>query len=215
MPIGPAEREDLRAASSGDRGAIERLLTPEVDRVYAVCLRMVGRREPAADLAQESLTKAIRALPEFDGRSEVATWLTRIAINTCLSWLRTKKRSGRDPRHEVTVDPAIEQAAEPPPAWSVQWEERRRLVAAAMDNLSPDHRAVLVLRDVRGLDYDQMADVLGVATGTIKSRLFRARTALRHEIEKFEQDDAAATIGRAVDIMVRPGAPGPQTGDPS
>jgi RNA polymerase sigma-70 factor (ECF subfamily) len=75
---------------------------------------------------------------------------------------------------------------EPEPAWSVQWEERRRLVALALDDLSPEHRAVLVLRDVRGLDYDQIGAALDVAVGTVKSRLFRARTALREGVEKLE-----------------------------
>lgn len=176
----------LRAAQSGDRTALSRLLQPEVDRVYAVCLRMIGRPDAARDVAQDALVKVVRGLPEFDGKAALGTWVTRIAINTCLSWLRTQRRSGQRAIASAQTDEVAADPGEPVPAWSVQWEERRRLVAAALDDLSPEHRAVLVLRDVRGLEYEEIAEVLDVAVGTVKSRLFRARTALREAVEARE-----------------------------
>ncbi|MAY73919.1 MAG: RNA polymerase subunit sigma-24, partial [Phycisphaerae bacterium] len=176
------DRDLLRAAADGDRRAVARILEPELDRVHAVCHRMVGRGDVARDLAQDTLVKAIRGLPEFDGRSAIGTWITRIAMNTCLSWLRSQKRAAR--RDEaVVVRESTGNDGEHTAAWSVQWEERRRSVASAMIQLSPEHRAVLVLRDVRGLEYEQIAEVLEVAPGTVKSRLFRARAALRDAVE--------------------------------
>ena len=184
----------LRAAIDGDRAAVAGLIEPEIDRVYAVCHRMVGRKDIATDLAQDTLVKAIRGLPEFSARSSFGTWITRIAMNTCLSWLRTQKRANERgsaaPMHDGVA--STPPGTEPPPAWSVQWEERRKSVTAALSLLSPEHRAVLVLRDVRGMEYEQIAEVLDVAAGTVKSRLFRARTALREAVEAAETDPASA-----------------------
>ena len=162
---------------------------------------MVGRPDAARDLSQEALVKAIRGLSDFDGRSLIGTWLTRIAINGCLSYLRSKKRSRRvsaaamhaepvDPRSGLSGGSEGENAGdgELSPVWSVQWEERRRAVTAALQSLTPEHRAVLVLRDVRGLEYEQIAEVLSVAVGTVKSRLFRARSAMREAVEQIEAD---------------------------
>jgi len=178
--------ERLQAAQQGDRSAIAALIEPEADRVYAVCLRMVGHPETARDLAQEALAKAIRGLPDFDGRSAFGTWITRIAMNTCLSWHRSRKRASRNPIASLHIDPVELDSTEHTPAWSVQWEERRRAVAVALEQLSPEHRAVLVLRDVRGLEYEQIGEVLDIAVGTVKSRLFRARASLREAVERHE-----------------------------
>lgn len=211
-------------------------MTDEEPRVYAVCLRLVGREEPAADLAQETFVKIIRGLPEFDGRSALSTWITRIAINTCLSWLRTRSRAagrGRAPhtsrigpgqrpqrskadadRAEAPVDRAID-PREPSPAWCVQWEERCRLVSAALAEISPDHRVALVLRDVRGMGYAQIAEVLDASVGTIKSRLFRARAALREAVERLEGEPhpdapaAAPMTATPADTTSQPGHPRP------
>lgn len=191
MADGPdrPDQATLRAAATGDRAAVAALIEPEVDRVYAVCLRMVGRPEVARDLAQDTLVKAIRGLPDFDGKAQVGTWITRIAMNTALSWLRSQKRADRRRDEAKASRKAAER--EPPPAWSVQWEERRAAVARAMNRLTPEHRAVLVLRDVRGLEYDQIGAVLDIAAGTVKSRLFRARAALRDAVTKIEAEGDA------------------------
>ena len=205
MPAEPTSVDQalLRAAASGDRSAVAKLIEPEVDRVYAVCLRMVGRPEVARDLAQDALVKAIRGLPDFDGKAQIGTWITRIAMNTALSWLRSQKRSDRRLKAvaEGLMDAVLGGSVEPAPAWSVQWEERRATVARAMDRLTPEHRAVLVLRDVRGLEYDQIGAVLDIASGTVKSRLFRARAALRDEVTRLEAEPSptAPTTGDDTD----------------
>ena len=196
-PRDPGDSDAVRAelfaaARKGDRSATARLLRPETDRVYAVCLRMVGRPEVARDLAQDTLVKVIRGLPAFDGRSKLSTWVTRVALNTCLTWLRdSSKRAELQQRAAVAGTIGVE-TREHQPGSGVESEERRAGVLRALERVSAEHRAVLVLRDVRGLEYEQIAAVLKITVGTVKSRLFRARAALRRQIE-----DAGGGAGAA------------------
>lgn len=163
----------LDRARAGDREALARLLEPELDRIYAVCRRMVRSRADAEDLAQEALVRIIRGLPSFDGRSSLSTWMIRVAINTCLSWGRSRSR-----RSEIPL--AIPPEAEPDrPAGVQTGSEDSARIDRALDRLSPEHRAILVLRDVRELDYEQIGAALDLPVGTVKSRLFRARAAFR------------------------------------
>ncbi|MEL6330489.1 MAG: RNA polymerase sigma factor [Planctomycetota bacterium] len=198
-PSGPPEapRPDpavLKRAKAGDRDALAALLEPETARIHAICVRMVGPAE-ARDLAQDALVKVIRGLPSFDGRSQLSTWITRVAMNACLSWLRAEGRARTSGKRPVSLD--SEPAAEPHDPGGVQSragggaDTRPRLVVAALGQLSPEHRAILVLRDVRDLDYEQIAGVLDLASGTVKSRLFRARAALRKEVERLEGEARA------------------------
>lgn len=189
------EQAILRAVRDGESGAWGRLVTHYQDRVYAVCLRMVGDRDAAADLAQDTFVKVIQGLGTYDGRSKLSTWITRVAMNACLSWKRSQKLR----RHAPLDGPADGregwegargrglgtwgEGGEPGPHQSVELGERNDRIAAALAALPPEQRAILVLRDVQGLDYEQIAEVLGVAVGTVKSRLFRARMALRELIE--------------------------------
>ncbi len=173
----------IDAARSGDEAALERLLAPETDRLYAICLRMLGRPDQASDAAQDALVRVIRGLEGFDGRARFTTWTTRIAMNVCLTRLRDRQRRARlDPTAAYTRESA--RPAEPAAPGRVQGEEDARLVAAALAELSEEHRAVLVLRDIRGMDHDQIAEVLGLPLGTVKSRVFRARAALRDLIDQ-------------------------------
>lgn len=179
----------LERAQAGDREAIGTLLEPEMGRVFATCRRMVSGREDAEELAQEALIRVIRGLPKFDGRSALSTWITRVTINTCLSWLRTRaRRAGKTPVH--LEHPDREPGNPPEPAGVQQGDPRALRVQEALTRLKPEHRAVLVLRDVRDLDYDSIAEALDLAVGTVKSRIFRARAALRAEIEAIENRDS-------------------------
>jgi len=186
----------VRAIRRGDSAAWSPLLSRHQDRVFAVCVRMVGDRELALDLAQDTLVKVIQGLDSYDGRSLLSTWITRIAINVCLSKLRSEKlrrHASLDAPAPGTDDPgrtfasATAQTREPFAADRVQSTEDRRLVLTALMRIDPEQRAILVLRDSRGMDYERIAEVLGVAVGTVKSRLFRARTALREHIEVLQK----------------------------
>lgn len=175
---------DLAAAKRGNREALERLLNRHTDRLFAVCIRMVGRSE-AEDLLQESLVRIIRAIPQFRGESRVSTWMLRIAVNTCLTSHRKRTvRPGAALEAWSNVREEISgRKPEPGGAEHVERREQIDRLERAFSDLEPHQRAIMILRDLQGLDYQEIADVLGVALGTVKSRLFRARLALREGVE--------------------------------
>jgi RNA polymerase sigma-70 factor (ECF subfamily) len=205
-PGAAADREDralvarIRAAGSGDRRAWGELLTRYQDRLYGVCIRMVTDRETALDLTQDAFVKILQGLDSWDGRSRLSTWMIRVTMNVCLSHLRAAKlrrhaslegqlsaslvRGAKAGESPITADPAFSSGREPQPSEGVQHKEQRRRLLAGLAALDPDQRAIIVLRDVQGLDYDQVGATLGLPVGTVKSRLFRARLALRQLIEK-------------------------------
>ncbi len=185
-------------AEGADRAAWGELVQRYQDRLFGVCLRMVGDRDTAADLTQDAFVKVIQGLDSWDGRSRLSTWMIRVTMNVCLSHLRAAKvrrhRSldapikppvmGSDSADSpITTLGGQAAAREPGTESSVQQHEQQRRLLAALADLDPEQRAIIVLRDVQGLDYDQIAAALGVAVGTVKSRLFRARLALRQLIE--------------------------------
>ncbi|MEC9373224.1 MAG: RNA polymerase sigma factor [Planctomycetota bacterium] len=182
------------AAQSGDRAALAALLRRHESQLFAMCVRMVGDRETARDLTQDAMVRVIEALDRFDGRARFSTWATRIAINLCLSHLR-KQKLRRHPSLDAPLDPTSQkpswtqtrQTTEPGPAGSVEHREELVRLEAAMAELDAEQRTILVLRDVRDLDYRQIAETLEVAVGTVKSRLFRARSALREAMERLEE----------------------------
>lgn len=194
-PISPErERQLLRQIQQGDRGALGELLGAYHKRVYHVCLRMVSHTDDAADLAQESLLRAVKHIDTFRHGSRFSTWLLRIAMNLSISHLR--KGRGRKTvslEHAVGYDDTSDQAQqlkqmiaqdrEPPASASVEMQEQVRRMLAALDGLETPLRSVIILRDLQGMDYQQIAEALGVPVGTVKSRLFRARLALREAME--------------------------------
>lgn len=164
----------VTAAQTGDRGALDQLLRRHYDRVHSVCRRITGSASDADDACQEALIKIVRNLPRFDGRSAFGTWAYRIATNAALDELRKRQRRpmlhiADDREHEV-----IDQAA------SAQGDrvDDQLAIDAALDELSDDFRVVVVLRDVIDLDYQEIADVLDIPLGTVKSRIARARAQL-------------------------------------
>ncbi|NOG53977.1 MAG: RNA polymerase sigma factor [Planctomycetes bacterium] len=201
--------EMIRRAKSGDRDAMADLLTSQQDRVFAVCLRMLGHRNDAEDLTQDVLTSIITHLDQFDGRSALSTWVYRITVNACLSHLRQRQRSrdvltahsepgtGRDGSSmDGAVDPIRmrslsqpQQDMEPAAVSNVEESERREQLLTAINMIDVSIRTLLILRDFHGLDYGQISEVMSIPVGTVKSRLFRARMALRRQLEQFSGDD--------------------------
>lgn len=178
---------------AGESSAWPELIRRYQDRLFSVCLRMVHDRELAADLTQDAFIKVIQGIGTFDGRSKLSTWMIRVTMNVCLSKLRAEKLRRHASIERLRDGPsgdgsgrgmAFEQSREQGAAAGVEAHEDRERVAAALKELDPEQRAVLILADCRGLSYDHIADVLGVAVGTVKSRLFRARAALRDAVER-------------------------------
>jgi len=198
---GPGDAELIRKAQAGDRGAYGQLAVRYQDRLYNAIVRMVGDREEARELAQEALTRGLTKLDSFRGDSSPYTWLFRIAVNLAISELRKVQRhrvfsldapgsrNGRagaesDDQAAGLID-RVTRDAQATPAEQVETRERHQQVVAALGRLDPEYRAVLVMRDIEGFDYQQMADVLALPLGTLKSRLFRARLALKDELKGY------------------------------
>jgi RNA polymerase sigma-70 factor, ECF subfamily len=167
-------------AARGDRDAAGELIRRFERPVLSLCLNLVGPAE-ARDLAQDALVRVLTRLDSFSGKSRFGTWVYRVTTNECLSHLRRRKRSPVE--YGLEAEP-YSQIGEPNPDSGIQMDESLSRVRAALMNLPDEQRAILVLRDVRGLDYEQLGQVLEIPIGTVRSRLFRARKALTTILEQ-------------------------------
>ncbi len=193
------ERDLLRRAQRDDRAAYGRLVVMYQDRLYNAILRLVGDRDEARELTQETLTKGLEKIGGFRGDAGPYTWLFRIGMNLAISRLRKTKRhrvfsldcpgDRRDRRGDGDqASGLVDRLARDPegsPAEQIERRERDAEVLAALGRLDAESRAVLVMRDIEGFDYRQMAEILALPLGTLKSRLFRARLALREELKSY------------------------------
>jgi RNA polymerase sigma-70 factor (ECF subfamily) len=165
----------VAAAQAGDRSALDALLRRHYDRVFALCRRIMANQADAQDATQEALIAIVRGLPRFDDRSSFATWSFRVATNACLDELRRRKRRpdpGLPDDERVAVDPG---AGTPGIAEQVA---ARVSIDGAMEDLPIEFRAAVVLRDICGLDYAEIAEVLEIPPGTVRSRIARGRSLL-------------------------------------
>lgn len=189
-----AEHELLARIRRGDQAALGQLLQRHQKRLYNVCLRMVGNRDDAAELTQDTLLKVVEHIGGFRASSKLTTWMIRIAMNQSISHLRRRRlrhtasldgpaANGRAPDDQTTaLRDRLADTREPGPEQRVQMHELGAQIQSAMGLLDPEFRAVLVLRDVDQMDYQQIAEVLELPVGTVKSRLFRARLAMREQL---------------------------------
>ena len=175
--MGRVDDADLvDAARRGDRRALEKLLQLHFDRVRALCWRVMANDADTDDATQEALLAICRGITRFDGRSSFSTWLYRVTTNACLDELR---RKGRRP---IAMD------AETMPSVAIADRfaddvANRLEIDAALAHLSPDFRAAVVLRDLCQLDYDEIAEVLAVPPGTVRSRIARGRAQLAQFVD--------------------------------
>jgi RNA polymerase sigma-70 factor (ECF subfamily) len=178
-PDDPALLARLRA---GDASAFEAMVTAYQHRVFGVALRMLGSRAEAEDIAQETFLRAHRALGEFRGEARLGTWLYAIASRLCLNRLASGER--RYVRGDE--DAMLRFPAQGPDAAAAL--ERTELAAALHDAIAAlpeDRRLVVILRDLEGLAYEEIAEVLGVELNTVRSRLHRARLDLKAKLERW------------------------------
>jgi len=195
--LSPTDEELVTAARAGDRAALESLLRAHHDTLYGVCVRVTGNPADGADACQNALLAIATRLADFGGRARFSTWAYRIAVNASLDELRRQRRrpEPRAPAEDVP-DPGVGDAEQ---------VALRLDVAAALATLSPEQRAPVVLRDLGGLAYDEIAEVLDLAPGTVRSRIARGRAALA----------AALDVGPAGadDDELRRGVPGELPGE--
>ena len=178
----------IRRAQRGDADAFEQLLLEHQKNVYNLCYRMAGNPDDAMDLSQETFLRAWRCLDQYQFASAFSTWLYRLCSNICIDFLRRRRRQQTVPLTFEDADGEEQTYAVPDPAplpeEQVELKLTRETLAAAMAQLLPEHRAVLQLRVVNEMSYEQIADVLDIQIGTVKSRLSRARNQLKKILER-------------------------------
>jgi RNA polymerase sigma-70 factor (ECF subfamily) len=181
----PIQRRDLillERAREGDLGAFNDLVTLYQDQLFALVVRMVPDRDQASDVTQEAFFSAFRNLAGFRG-GIVKSWLNRIAVNAAMDTQRARKRRPVQPYPELEDEswqPPADEAADP--VTTALTSERTNVLNAALATITPDQRTAIVLFDVEGYDYQEIADMTGVSLGTVKSRIHRGRLALRDRL---------------------------------
>ncbi len=188
--ISETETALVSALRAGEPAAYERLVRDYGGRILAVCERLLFNREDARDAVQETFLSAFRSLESFDGRSQFATWLHRIAVNASLMKLRTKRRH---PEHSIDDLLPTFQAdghrRDPGSRWTnsageiSEQRETQQLIREKIEALPESYRNVLILRDIEELDTETVAEMLELSPGAVKVRLHRARQALRTLLE--------------------------------
>ena len=177
------DQELAARARAGDQDAFERLVLDNQNKVYSLAVRLVGDREEAADLAQEAFLKAWQGLSSFQGESSFSTWIYRLTTNVCIDYLRRKKRR-QEVEPAVSLDDEDSGWAEPAdagqdPQRKLEEAERSRALSRGLERLPEHQRQVLVMRELSGLSYQEIGAATGLDLGTVKSRIARARLALR------------------------------------
>jgi RNA polymerase sigma-70 factor (ECF subfamily) len=172
----PSDADLVRAVQNGDRRALDTLLERHYDRIRAVCVRLTGNRADADDATQEALLAVVRGIGRFDGRAAFTTWLYRVATNAALDELRRRRRRPRPDDGVAEIVDAVP-AGGPTTSPSEAVVERTRLTEA-LAALPLEFRTAVVLRDVADLEYAEIAAVLDVPVGTVRSRIARGRAAL-------------------------------------
>ena len=175
------DRRLIADTLAGRTAAYGELVRRYQDRLYNTVARVVDNADDAHDVVQETFVSAYVSLGSFKGESEFYTWLYRIAFNTAVSWRRRKRPTvsldaGRDSDNPTHPQDCSDEAH---PGAALERSEEVSKLMAALARLSPEHREVLVLKDIDGLKYEEIADVAGIPIGTVRSRIHRARLELR------------------------------------
>jgi len=189
------EKEWIEQAMKGDGEAFGQLVQSHMARIFNVCLGLLGNRPDAEDCTQETFLKAYRSLPLYQGRSSFYTWIYRIAVNVCHDLQRTKKShlttSIDQESEEGDLFIQVPDKSPLPDDQAINHELGRTLIYQ-IGQLKPAMREVLILRDLHGLSYEEIASRLGLSEGTVKSRLFRARNQIMSSLE----DNAGPSFGQ-------------------
>ncbi|MCL6479590.1 MAG: sigma-70 family RNA polymerase sigma factor [Peptococcaceae bacterium] len=196
----PADQVLIEKSKNGDLEAFEQLVRRYESKVYTVAYRFLGNHADACDLAQETFLRLYQALPGFRGDSSFMTWLYHITANACRDEIRRQQR-----HHVLSLDDAGNNGTQammqvpsrtPSPEEMVEKKEFNELVQQCLFSLSQEHRLVLIMREMQGFSYEEIAQVLQCTLGTVKSRLSRARQAFREKFkgqrELFERESRLA-----------------------
>lgn len=187
----------VQACRAGQTEAFGVLVRRYQDRLYPTILRLLGSPEDAQDVLQDSFVRAFEKLDQFHGESSFYTWIYRIAVNLALSEYRRHRQRGRDrwsdPASLSLAAEPVDDSPETDPAIALERVERELIVQTALNELGPEHRAVVVLKDFDGRRYEEIASLLEIPIGTVRSRLHRARSELRERLRSLVDADVAET----------------------
>lgn len=173
----PSDAELARHAQAGTASAFDALVRRYQDRVYNMCYRMTHNHADALDLTQTAFLKALQALPRFEWRSSFYTWLFRIVVNLTISHRRRPRLARLDDEAELRGEIASRPNAGP--SARLEGTELSERLEAALTELDEEFRVAVLLRDVEGLDYETIGEIVGAPVGTVKSRIHRGRESLR------------------------------------
>ncbi len=183
-----AELELVERSKGGDLSAFEELVVMYQKQIYNLGYRMMGSEEDACDIAQEAFLKAFKSIRKFNSKSSFGTWVYRIAVNVCIDELRKRKKVKLYPvaHNDNPEDRGYKLITDTGDLPEEQMERRevRRQVQQAIGRLGEEHRIIIILRDIKGKSYQEIADILGLNIGTVKSRISRARISLKEELIK-------------------------------
>lgn len=184
--------ELIKSFQNGNLQVFEELIKPHEKKIYNIALKLVKNEQDAYDLAQESLIKIYKSLNRFEYKSNFSTWIYRIAYNTSIDYLRKNNNNGwtmsLDEENENGVKFEVEDTL-PTPEEIFEMKITKELIKEAVDKLDDTQRAVVVLRDVEGLSYEEISEVTDLNIGTVKSRINRGRKKLQETlIELFKQN---------------------------
>lgn len=185
------EKELIKKCKEGDTESFSLLVLMHEKKIFNYALRMLKNENDAEDASQEAFLRAYKKIDSFNGASQFSTWLYTIVNNVCLDMLRKKQRTGESTHISInqstTDDEEYELQIEdtsPGPYEMAKRSEAGRVLEKAIASLSPEHRAVIIMRDINGLEYDEIAKITKTSLGTVKSRISRARISLRKILEE-------------------------------
>ncbi|HEY0757326.1 MAG TPA: sigma-70 family RNA polymerase sigma factor [Ktedonobacteraceae bacterium] len=185
-----AERDDLQlisASKNGDQDAFSLLVQRYQRQVFNLIFRMLQDYEEANEVTQEAFLAAWQGLPAFRGEARFSTWLYRIAYNCALKQLETRKRD-KALQMALQAEQALELKGEDPKSSLLETLDKQEMIQEQLSKLPPKYRVVLILRHLQDMTYEEMAEVLTMPVGTIKTHLFRARNLLKERLQIFEQE---------------------------
>jgi RNA polymerase sigma-70 factor (ECF subfamily) len=190
-----SEIELVKRCQQGDTAAYDELVVRYRTRIFGMIYNMVHNEQDAWDLAQDSFIKAWKSIGRFRGKSSFYTWIYRIVMNVTIDWLRKKQIKGGGAEFDDAiqlkeVDPAAKTAPKPDvmPFERMQRSELREKIDNAIAQLSPEHRAVILMKETEGMQYHEIAEALGCSIGTVMSRLFYARKKLQNLLRDVYED---------------------------
>lgn len=186
VSVEPADDILVTRSQAGDMEAFDELVTRYRGKIYAMTVNMIHNEADAWDLAQDTFVKAWKALPKFEARSHFYTWLYRISHNVTYDWLRKKQNQASKAEFDDSIEARHIDKSAPtaprditPPDQDAERSELRQNIRDAIAQLSPEHREVILLKEVEGLRYEEIAERVECSTGTVMSRLFYARKKLQ------------------------------------